>query len=82
MSKDPFSPSLMRRWMHVVLCALCFHDYICIQTFTVTQRRIGCRYCRKTWGMHDATKSLIPWDAELEEMYFDHYGTTARKWRE
>lgn len=32
-------------------------------------RKLVCVRCNSKFAMHDATKSVIPWDSELEELY-------------
>lgn len=51
-----------------LLCALLGHRYV-VEIEFGTSRKVGCTRCDKHWGMHDATRSFIPWDGELEEMY-------------
>ena len=52
-------------------CWLLGHRYYVIQEFSKTDRRLGCRNCKKTWGMNDNQCCLLDWDSELEEMYED-----------
>lgn len=51
-----------------IICGILGHRYVCEIEFG-TSRKVGCTRCGKKWGMHDATKSFIPWDKEIEEMY-------------
>ena len=32
-------------------------------------KRQGCDRCGAVWGMHDRTRTFVPWDSELEAMY-------------
>ena len=32
-------------------------------------RKVGCDRCGAVWGMHDRTRTFVPWDSELEAMY-------------
>ena len=52
-----------------LLCALFGHKYVVQMVFSSTSRKLGCTRCRREWGMHDPTRSLVEWDGELEEMY-------------
>lgn len=51
-----------------ILCAMLGHRYV-VEIEFGTSRKVGCTRCDKRWGMHDATRSFIPWNGELEEMY-------------
>lgn len=51
-----------------LLRALLGHRYV-VEIEFGTSRKVGCTRCGKHWGMHDATRSFIPWDGELEELY-------------
>lgn len=51
-----------------LLCAIFGHKYVVMREFG-TSRKVGCTRCASQWGMHDATRSFIKWDGELEEMY-------------
>lgn len=51
-----------------IICAIRGHKYVVEKEF-IGSRKVGCTCCGKKWGMHDATKSFIPWDDEIEEMY-------------
>jgi hypothetical protein len=50
-------------------CALLGHKYVVQRVFSSTSRQLGCTRCGKEWGMHDPTRSLVPWDKDLEQMY-------------
>ena len=52
-----------------LLCALFGHKYVVQMVFSSRSRKLGCTRCRREWGMHDPTRSLVEWDWELEEMY-------------
>ena len=52
-----------------LLCAVLSHKYIVQRVFSATSRQVGCTRCGREWGMHDTTRSLIPWDGDLEDMY-------------
>lgn len=56
---------LLRRWD----CALFGHDYEVWQQFTPYSRRIYCENCQRDWGMNDDVQCVVPWDAEIEDMY-------------
>lgn len=58
-----------------ILCALLGHRYVVQRVFSPGSRQVGCTRCRRQWGMHDATRSFVPWDGELEDMY-----RTLRQW--
>lgn len=52
-----------------ILCALLGHRYVTQRVFSPHSRQVGCTRCGCEWGMHDPTRSLVPWDAELESMH-------------
>jgi hypothetical protein len=52
-----------------LLCALFGHQYVVQMVFSQTSRKLGCTRCKREWGMHDPTRSLVAWDKELEDMY-------------
>jgi len=52
-----------------IVCGLFGHKYHVLIKLNPGARKVGCVRCRKCWGMHDPTKSLIEWDSDLENMY-------------
>lgn len=52
-----------------ILCALLGHRYVVQRVFSPSSRQVGCTRCRCQWGMHDPTRSFVPWDGGLEDMY-------------
>ena len=58
-----------------LLCKLGYHTYYVIKHFDIYTRRVGCRYCRKTWGMNDRCKAFIEWDTDLANVHriIDNY---------
>lgn len=55
--------------LNAILCSLFGHRYVVERVLNSGARKVGCTRCRKSWGMHDSTRSFIPWDAELESLY-------------
>lgn len=55
-----------RAWL---ACSIFGHQYRVLRVMNKGARKIGCNRCGKSWGMHDPTRTLVPWDAELEAMY-------------
>jgi hypothetical protein len=55
--------------MRKLFCLFGRHDYALVQKLTPHSRKIGCRVCRRMFGMNDDARAVIPWDGELEEMY-------------
>ena len=51
------------------LCAVLGHRYVVLRVFNPGARQVGCTRCNRQWGMHDGTKSFVPWDEDLEDMY-------------
>ena len=52
-----------------LMCAVFGHKYVTLRVLNSGARKVGCTRCRREWGMHDETRSFVPWDAELERMY-------------
>lgn len=52
-----------------IKCLFGFHKYYVKQKFNNNSRRLGCKHCNGDWAMADRTKTIIPWDSELEEFY-------------
>lgn len=50
-------------------CFLFGHDYKVLRVMNRGARKLGCPRCLGTWGMHDATRTVVPWDTDLEAMY-------------
>jgi len=61
--------SPVHRWVQRLLCALLGHKYRVLRQMNRGARKIGCDRCCGAWGMHDATRAVVPWDADLEAMY-------------
>lgn len=55
-----------------LLCYILGHRYYIIQEFNCESRKVGCHRCHATWAMHDPTRSFLPWDADLDELYADY----------
>jgi len=55
--------------MNRLICWILGHEYFVIQTFGRTSRRVGCKKCKKQWGMNDRVKVFVRWDGEFAEMY-------------
>jgi hypothetical protein len=54
-----------------LICALFGHCYVVQRVFSPTSRKVGCARCGKEWGMHDSVRAFVPWDGELEQLYWD-----------
>jgi hypothetical protein len=52
-----------------LICAIFGHRYALQRVLNRRARKVGCTRCARAWGMHDPTRSLVPWDAEFEAMY-------------
>lgn len=52
-----------------LVCAVIGHQYRVLRRMNPGARKVGCDRCGCTWGMHDATRSFVPWDGELEALY-------------
>jgi hypothetical protein len=56
-------------------CAIFGHRLYVVQEFrpvsrgASASRRVGCRCCDGDWGMHDETRSFVPWGPDIEKMY-------------
>ena len=52
-----------------MICKIFGHKYVVERVLNEGARKLGCTRCNRKWAMHDATKSLVDWDGEFEEMY-------------
>ena len=52
-----------------LICALFGHRYIVEREINAGCRVVGCTRCNRRWGMHDATRSFVPWDSDLEQAH-------------
>lgn len=52
-----------------LLCAIFGHSYVIRRVLSANARKVGCTRCGKEWGMHDPTRSFVPWDSDLEALY-------------
>lgn len=50
-------------------CMVVGHKYRVLRRMNPGARKVGCDRCGAVWGMHDATRSLVPWSNELEAAY-------------
>lgn len=57
------------KFIERLLCAILGHRYVVERVINEGCRVVGCTRCGKRWGMHDATKSFLPMDAELEQYH-------------
>jgi len=57
-----------------IKCKFGRHDYALAQNITDHSRRLYCEQCHKSFGMCDDTRSVIPWDSELHDMYANVFG--------
>lgn len=60
--------------IRIILCFLLSHRYVVEWRIAPHWRKVSCTRCQRQWGMHDPTRSLLPWDAEQQAMAHDHYG--------
>lgn len=59
----------MRAALNFIVCALLGHRYRVLRAMNPGARKVGCDRCHQCWGMHDGTRSFVPWDGQLESMY-------------
>lgn len=52
-----------------LICLLIGHEYRVVRRMNPGARKVTCDRCHKAWGMHDPTRSFVPWDSQLESMY-------------
>ena len=52
-----------------IFCAAIGHRYVVERVLNAGARKVGCTRCRRHWAMHDATRSFLEWDNELEALY-------------
>lgn len=54
-----------------IICSIFGHKYKVAKIFGPCDRKLKCKRCGAEFGMSDRTQSLVPWDGELEEVYYD-----------
>ena len=59
--------------MKWILCHIGLHKYYMIKRVDNHTRKMGCRWCKKLWGMNDRVKALIEWDADLATVHGEKY---------
>lgn len=52
-----------------LICAIFGHRYFVARKLNNGTRKVGCARCGKHWGMHDQTRSFLPWDGDFEALY-------------
>jgi hypothetical protein len=55
--------------VRTLLCWLFGHRYRVLRRMNPGARKVGCDRCGCVWGMHDDTRSFVPWDDDLEQLY-------------
>ncbi len=51
------------------VCQLIGHKFRTLRQMTLTERKVVCVRCNAAWAMCDKTRSFVPWDGDLEELY-------------
>ena len=59
----------LERGVRRLACMLVGHQYRVLRRMNPGARKVGCDRCGAVWGMHDRTRTFVPWDSELEAMY-------------
>ena len=52
-----------------LFCTAFGHRYVVERVLNQGARKVGCTRCGKQWAMHDATRSFVQWDSDLESLY-------------
>ena len=55
--------------MNKLLCWIFWHRLFVLRVLNPGARKVGCERCKQEFGMHDSTRSFVPWDNEFEEFY-------------
>lgn len=59
---------MVRAW-NWLRCRIGWHSRLdVIQSFGSAQR-IGCPHCGKQMGIHHGMRAVVPWDAEMADLY-------------
>ena len=59
----------VERWVRRLACTVAGHQYRVLRRMNPGERKVGCDRCRCTWGMHDRTRTFVPWDSSFDAMY-------------
>lgn len=52
-----------------IVCMFTGHRYRVLRKLNQGARKVCCDRCGAMWGMHDNTRSFVPWDDDLETTY-------------
>lgn len=66
---QPGVAGLVERTVRRLACLLAGHKYRVARQMNPGARKVVCGRCGGAWGMHDATRAFVPWDADLEALY-------------
>lgn len=56
--------------IHRWICRILGHRYVRARRLTRSSHLIVCARCRGLWGMNTDVKAFLPWDLELQDMYY------------
>lgn len=59
----------LERGVRRLACMVVGHQYRVLRRMNPGARKVGCDRCGAVWGMHDRTRTFVPWDDEFEAMY-------------
>lgn len=69
----------MSIWQRIK-CRLGYHEFYKIKRVSPSTLHIGCRCCRREWGMNSDVRALLPW-SEVEGFYSDPVWLKAQEFR-
>jgi hypothetical protein len=60
----------MRRWFQRLRCWLGWHRFFKITRLSAQSDHIGCKACRRQWGMNHDVRVIVPWD-DVRSLYVE-----------
>ena len=55
--------------MRRIFCLIFGHKYFRVKQLTDDSLLVGCKRCKKYYGMNKSVCAILPFDKEMEEMY-------------
>ena len=63
----------LKRFYLGLKCLVFCHDFVVVQEFSESVRKLRCERCGRYFGMNDRVRCVVEWDEELEQMHCEVY---------
>lgn len=54
-----------------IKCCIFGHQYFVLRSLSASSDLLGCKRCKKLFGMNNDVIVMLPWDRELEKFYMN-----------